>query len=199
MENEFDYYLVDSKDEDIYPMLKPDEGQSLRPFHRKKPIDNNSAVKLTFDFKHKKKPQMGDYHDGASGGVFSQRMYELLTSLSISTIEFVPVEIRWNNEIEKNYWAIHVLKSIVCLDRKNAVYKLYDEDDENDINIEELKLDKELLNKIPLSGRLVFNMEEDGSKCLFHKSIVEAIMSINPTGIKFIPADEWKDGVQFDN
>jgi hypothetical protein len=33
---------------------------------------------------------------------------------------------------------------------------------------------------------------------LYHKSVVDIIMAVNPEGIVFTPVEEWYDGQQFD-
>jgi predicted glycosyltransferase len=53
-------------------------------------------------------------------------------------------------------------------------------------------LDREALKKIPLEKRLVFRLREALSRTVFHKSIVDAIMAENPTGVQFRPIENWE-------
>jgi len=49
-----------------------------------------------------------------------------------------------------------------------------------------------------LRKRLIFELTEDTSVTLFHQSIKEMIMSINPKGFKFIPAIDWYSDISFE-
>lgn len=56
---------------------------------------------------------------------------------------------------------------------------------------------KFILKTIPLEGRLVFFLSENGVKQFFHKSVVDVIMATNPEGLRFYNVREWKEGMQF--
>ncbi|MDR2870589.1 MAG: hypothetical protein LBV04_09070 [Deferribacteraceae bacterium] len=79
---------------------------------------------------------------------------------------------------------------------KNAEYEL-DTNDGEIRSITKLILDKEILSNIPLEKRLIFSLQEDCSKYIYHKSMVDAIMATNPEGIIFTPIEEWHEGIQF--
>jgi len=66
-------------------------------------------------------------------------------------------------------------------------------------NVMRFFLDTDALAKIPLEKRLVFLLEEDMPKQIYHKSVVDAIMSVNPTGVGFYQIPEWYEGIQFDD
>jgi hypothetical protein len=59
-------------------------------------------------------------------------------------------------------------------------------------SIDRFTLDKEVLGKIPLEERLIFRLEEDETMKLYHKSIVDAIMAVNPTGVQFTKVEDWR-------
>jgi hypothetical protein len=58
--------------------------------------------------------------------------------------------------------------------------------------ISKFVLDREALKKIPLEKRLVFVLKEAPSRVVFHKSVVDAIMAENPTGVQFRPIENWE-------
>jgi len=59
-------------------------------------------------------------------------------------------------------------------------------------------LDEKILVMFELRKRLIFELAEDTSVTLFHQSIKEMIMSVNPKGLKFIPAIDWYSDISFE-
>ena len=57
--------------------------------------------------------------------------------------------------------------------------------------IRSFRLDNDRLREIPLNERLIFILEEDCGKMLYHKSVAEAIMAVNPTGVNFTKVEDW--------
>jgi hypothetical protein len=55
------------------------------------------------------------------------------------------------------------------------------------------------LKTIPLEERLVFYLAENGVEQLFHKSVEEAVMAVNPEGVRFINVKDWNMGSPFEN
>ncbi len=49
------------------------------------------------------------------------------------------------------------------------------------------------MSKIILEERLMYVSKEDPAHVFYHKSIVDVIMSVNPTGIRFIRVEDWED------
>lgn len=58
-------------------------------------------------------------------------------------------------------------------------------------------INKEAMAKVPLEDRLMYVSGEDMARVFYHKSIVDAIMSVNPTGVAFIPVEEWDDTIKY--
>jgi len=54
-------------------------------------------------------------------------------------------------------------------------------------------IDRELMAKVPLEERLIYVGKESSAYVYYHKSIVDLIMSTNPTGVKFISVGEWEN------
>jgi hypothetical protein len=57
---------------------------------------------------------------------------------------------------------------------------------------EKFVIDEKKVKDIPLEKRLIFRLDQAPIRFVFHKSVVEAIMAANPTGIKFIPLEGAK-------
>ncbi len=62
-----------------------------------------------------------------------------------------------------------------------------------------LSLDEEVIKKIPLAERLVFELHETNSMLIFHEKIVDFFKQADATGAVFYSLDEWHDGILFDD
>ncbi len=52
-------------------------------------------------------------------------------------------------------------------------------------------LDENVLHKIPLKERLLFTPERRLATQVFHKSIVEKVLSLDAKGISFVKVSDW--------
>lgn len=196
--DDYEYYLIDSDYKENTPLLKDDDDEDEDTWFLvgKEPVsENREPLKLCFNSPIPKKPQMTDYHS-LPNAVVSKKIFEVLNDMKIWGIQLLPAEIRnnRNNKIYPDYWVIYIYNKIQCLDMKGAKYKL---DNGKVREITKLTLDKEILSKIPLEKRLIFSLQEARSMEIYHKSVVDAIMAVNPEGIVFTPIEEWYEGVQF--
>jgi tmRNA-binding protein len=78
-----------------------------------------------------------------------------------------------------------------CFDKEKSTYKI-SQLTKTWRTIEKLVLHNKHLSEIPLKERLVIKSKETSVLLLYHKSIVDIIMSVNPDGVSFIPVEEWK-------
>ena len=196
--NEFEYYLIDGDNNPSIPLLRAEDGQDSWFITGDEPVEELSEpMKLCFNSPIPKKPIMTDYHS-LPKSVVSQKIADTLQLLNIYGIQLIPAEIRNNNtnEIYSDYYVIYVYNKIQCLDMKNAEYKI-SESSGKVRAINKLVLDKEILSAIPLEKRLVFLLKEALSSKIYHKSVVDAIMAVNPEGLVFTPIEEWHEGIQF--
>jgi hypothetical protein len=195
MSTDFEYYLIGGDYKPTTPLLRDndDEDEDTWFLVGSKPLSNKDirTYKLCFNSPIPKNVVMTDYHS-LPNSVFSRKIYDVLNGLNIFGIQLLPAEITHNKtkEVYSDYWIIYIYNKIQCLDMKNAKYKLDSEKEVSEIT--KLVLDKNILSKIPLEKRLVFSLQEDVSKYIYHKSVVDAIMSVNPTGIRFTPVEDWK-------
>lgn len=197
MNDEFEYYLIDSDDTPSVPLLMPDKNQSTMMLLRRYPIEPlEKPMELCFNPPVPAKPRMVDFHELPSP-VFSRKIYDVLQPMNIYGLQLLPATIRGKKEERYNdYWVAYVYNRIACLDMEHSQYDI-DEDDGEIDNIMRFFIDIKKLAEIPLKKRLVFLLEEDMPKRIYHKSIVDAIMSVNPVGIRFYPIQEWYEGLQF--
>jgi hypothetical protein len=199
--NDFDYYLIESDGSFTSPLLMVDDEND--PYGtvyllRKEKVEDNRVTYLTFNPPIPRKPQMVDYLFTECRATFSKKIYEVLITKDIKGLQLVPAVIRGKKD-EKyiDYWIANVYQEYAFLDPDKS-------DREGTINergrwamINSMVLDKELISKVPLEERLLFVTRESTGYVLYHKIIVDLIMSVNPVGLKFIPIDKWYNGISY--
>jgi hypothetical protein len=190
--------LIGSDNTPSVPLLMPDDNQNTWMLHGREPIEPlEKPMELCFCPPVPGKPRMVDFHELPSS-VFSQKIYDVLQPMNIDGLQLLPAIIRGkDNNFFKDYWVAYVYNRITCMDMERSQYDISKLDGKIK-NILRFFLDDKMLAKIPLENRLVFLLEEGMSKRIYHKSIVDAIMSVNPVGIQFLPIQEWYEGIQFE-
>ena len=197
MEHEFDYYLIGNDYTKSVPDLMSDDGQNTMFLHGKEPIEElDTPIKLCLCPPIPAKPRMVDFHEMPSS-VFSGKIAKVLKSMNIYGLQLIPATVRGKgNDRYDDYWVAYVYNRIPCLDLEHSEYDV-DKDDGWIHNVLKYFMDNTHLAKIPLEKRLVFLMEESMSKRIYHKSVVDAIMSLKPVGITFSPIPVWFEGNTF--
>lgn len=124
--------------------------------------------------------------------VIGKKIYEVLASLNIPTIQLLKSSVSINDVEYNDYWTLNVPTFIKCIDFKhsNALKDGYDSlvsdtEDPNDVEIIHLIVDPATLSEIPLEKRLIFRFEEAKSIAVFHKSIVDKIRAIKSINVDF--------------
>lgn len=195
MEQGFDYYVITISNEESIPLLTEDD-EGPRYFHKKMEIENPELMKFKIGLPIPKKPMMADYLS-TPDSVISKNIYRVLEPLKIKGIQLIPAVVRdqKRDKLYEDYWAMHIINRIKCVDvdlsdceiqKRTLAY------------VKKIVLDKKVLKEIPLEDRLIFRLEEDISYQLFHKSIVDAILSVTPTGVRFIAIEDYNDGSLFE-
>lgn len=197
------YYTLEADPSFATPFLTVDEDVDIRGINflsKSMTVPDDYVAHLMFDIPIPSTPQMVDFLilDGGRC-VFSKKIYDALKEKKIKGLQLVPVIIRDKNgdDIE-NYFVANVYQKFSFFDKDKTKYghisKLTGDWDD----IEKVVLSKEKLDEIPLEDRLVFVSKENSAFILFHKSIVDIIMSVNPEGIIPIDIEKWYDGIDFD-
>ena len=181
MTNEFDYYLIERKSDETYPLImetgyEPDD-------------INPKLIKIAFNSPVPRNPVMADYLKGAES-FFTTRIADVITKLNIEGVKLI--ETKWagkQKNLTEKYFCLNVTNKIEAMDKEKSDYeyefRIY--------SIYKFVLDKEALKKTPLENRLIFKLREALSRVVFHKSVVDAIMAENPTGVQFRPIEEFGD------
>ena len=192
MENQFKYYRLFPTNEPNIPTIKEKTSTDYLYLGRK--IEDPELMIYDFSDPSPRHPDMADYLSSPRD-VFSQKIYDILAPMNIKSIQLMEAVIEdLTGKQYKNYWGLNILLDLTCIDRKlsKCSFKSYGLAD-----IKKLVLDKKILGEIPLEERLIFRVKEH-PYALFHVSIVEAIKSVNPTGMRFIDFEKFDDGSYFE-
>jgi hypothetical protein len=136
-------------------------------------------------------------HHSLPEPVVSTRLKDVLEPLNLYGVQIVPADVRMRDDTTLRYWLLHLWHEIPCMDRKRSVFKP-SSDGVFLLSLDRLVLDEQVLKDIPLEKRLVFLLEED-TVHLFHGSVVERIMALQPPpeGLRFVPVEQWGDASAF--
>lgn len=187
MSNEFEYYKVHRKNDNDVPLLNPETG-CPKYLYQKKAIENPELLTFKFGPPIPKKPKITDFHTSPYS-VISSNIFNVLSVRNIYGVQLLACTIRGNNDkIYTDYWAVHAYQRIRCIDLANSDCII---DDVMISYVKKLALDKKTLKAIPLEKRLLFRLGEDSSYELYHISIMEAIINVNPGGIRFTDIEKW--------
>ncbi|GHU05796.1 hypothetical protein FACS1894158_09870 [Betaproteobacteria bacterium] len=197
METEFDYYLIYATGTPNSPAVIFDDETDEDEVMVEEPIDIE-LITMKFWEPYPKNPVMVDFHDNGVRGVLSKKIYETLSPMKIKGIQLIPATIfdPKNKNTYNDYYFLHIHNYLNCLDMNKAVCRISTVGTVR--NIEKMVLDEKVLSKIPLEERLVFRLGELFTEQLFHKSIVDAIMAVNPQGLRFVKVEDFNSGSAFD-
>jgi hypothetical protein len=191
-----EYYVVESENNDNYPLFSWD--QSSGDFGLGRPIQYTEPLKFRLSDPIYPKFEWADFHE-APAPIVSFPLARILEKLDIYGIQLIPAKVRNPKDPFSelhDYCFVHVWNRIFCLDRNFSKIELYD--DGNIFSIDKFVMDENILSKFELRERLIFELAENTSVLLMHQSIKDAIESINPKGIRFIPAIQWNSDSTFD-
>ena len=112
--------------------------------------------------------------------------------MNMEGVRIVPIELsdQKGGYIE-DYYCIYVDDNTYeALDKEKSDYEYDEECDMYYIN--GYVLDREVLKKIPLNKRLGWRLLEDPGIYLYHKSVIDEIKKLNPTGVEFLNIEEYE-------
>ena len=190
------YYIITRENNDNYPLLcesSESDDDYLKLIQKNRLSEETTLI---FDVANPKvsQPEFVDYHS-LPEPVISKTIASIIAKKSLPYIQLIPTEIRYKNILHKDYYYLHVLNEIECL---NAAATDCDEDD-GEYELETLVLDEKKLSKIKEKNRLLFYLKEDVSPkdCIIHESLVNEIIDTDPKGIQFISLPEWSIDCDF--
>lgn len=194
--NEFEYYILREVEAPAKPAVaftgKSKESELLV----ETPIKTIKLVEMKFGGPSPKSPLIMDMHGDGVIELVSDRIYNVLSPLNICGIQLLPATYLdpKSKTVYDKFFFLHIHNYIKCLDlEKTDIVG----DADFILAINRIVLDENILSNIPLADRLVFRLEEDRPFQLFHKSIVDKIMEVNPTGLRFVKVEDYNPGSAF--
>ena len=132
-------------------------------------------------------PVMADFLKSAND-IFTQRIADVMQEMDMENVYFYPTHIDdTKGKIHDNY---------VCIDVADNTYELLDKELSNYFyenlcySISKLVINRKKLNEIPLNKRLGMRLREAPGYTLYHQSVVDAVMALEPTGMYFKDIEE---------
>jgi hypothetical protein len=204
MNNELDYYLA-------FPVMTPgtptvivspdwDCDQDINLIETEIQLDDFGPIPIEFEFDepYPKKPVIVDSFTNCGFGVISEKLYAILEPLKINGLQLISATVAdpRNHTVYDGYYFPHIFNHIECLDMNASVYSTSVLGTIR--SIKKMVLDTKILSKIPLENRLILRLGESFPFALFHGSVVEKMMAVNPTGIRFVKVEDYHIGSAFD-
>jgi hypothetical protein len=196
MSNEFEYYVIGRKSDKAYPMVDPKEGSkhtklyigdNFSEFHEKQ-IPDPQSVEFVFSDPVPRKPVIGDYFSEPES-IVSKKIADVIKPMNIKGIQLIPAIIESNKgDMYKDLYWIYIYHYIEAMDKKKTKFELRKS---GVYFFDRFALDEKILSEIPLEERLVFKLKEKDSIKLYHRSVVDAIVALNPEGIQFTKVEDW--------
>ena len=192
--NEFDYYLLET-DAGNYPHLEVEDGfegsANSDVFSYDDEAPDGAVAHLKFRYSEKGFT-MPDYLWCDCRHVFSKKIYDVLKDIAVKDFKLVPTIIKGKKGEEyAGYWSTNFYgDGFAFLDEEKSEFdgKL---SSGRWNGIEKMVISTELMSAVPLEERLVYVGKESSAYVYYHKSIVDLIMSVNPTAVRFVPVNEW--------
>lgn len=198
--NTFDYYLIESDGAFDSPLLVNDDDTNpggTMFLRRQKKVETETPVYLVYNPPIPQKPQMTDYLWLTNRAVFSQKIHDVLQHVPIKDFQLVPAVIKGKKDEEyTGYWIANIYREFAFLDKNASIYDSVTSKGRWS-GIDKMVIDKELMSEVPLEDRLMYVGKESSAYVFYHKSIVDIIMSVNPTGVVFVPVEQWRNGISY--
>jgi hypothetical protein len=170
------YYFAKRKTDQAYPLVDVLE-------------EGNDIWELEFSPPRPRKPVTVDFLDGAVG-VFSKRITDVMKSFGMEGVDFHSSRISdTKGTVYDNY---------VCVETWDNIYELMDKKlskyhyEHLTYSFSKLVINREELSKIPLNKRLCMRIREAPGYTLYHQSVVDAIMALEPTGMYFQDIENYE-------
>ena len=146
------------------------------------------------------KPEMGDFHSCAYKAIVSETIKNIINLINLKEVQFIPATIcNQAGEIVEGYYIIHIYHFIQAMDKEKSDWEEDDDNPERAFSIDELVLDNEKLDKIPLEDRLVFALKEHPLTTVYHRSVIDKILALQPTGLGVYCLAEWNGSNPFED
>lgn len=196
-DNNEEYFYVKSIG-DNYPMLDYLLGDYTE-VDKSIALDTTKKRVVKFAPPIPSKPEFADLHYLTQHApIISERLKDVLESFNLKEVQFLPAIIRDDRGNDHDdFFIVHVYNEIKGLDKEKSDWEQSRYNKERAKNIEKLVLDNEVLDQIPLEDRLVFALWEQSTNVFYHRSVVEKMLEIVPTGLTVYRLSGYSDKIPF--
>ena len=119
----------------------------------------------------------------------SKDIYDSIDIKNIYGGNWIPIKVV--DKGEHDFMMLQLTNEIDVIDHNRSVFKRFEDDDIS--GMKKLVLDLDKIAHIPLYKRLAFRDQFWGFHTFYHRDLVDKILSTNPSGVKFIPVDEFDE------
>jgi hypothetical protein len=143
------------------------------------------------------------YRFDGGAHIFSKRICDVIKNFNPIKVDFLPANITLGKRVLKtytDYCLLHIYNIIECMDREKSKWDKRDMYNPEKMppkmefgHIYKFGLDENKLNKIPLEQRLIFDMRNVVFTPLFHESIINEMIKINPNFFSVMNLSEWEE------
>jgi len=179
---------------DLRPLLKPADRATSNALARKDRLSEEFVATLEPRPPIPKKMEWVDFHK-APQPVVSEKIANVIAPLRLKHVQLVRANIQ-RAAVNHEYWVLHVIRLIPCLDRKKSVVETSSSG--AIIDIEKLALDESVLDEIPEPERRLFILGEDTSVYILDKTLADGISAVRPVGLKLYHTDQWHGAIAFE-
>lgn len=174
------YYFVERKGDQAYPIIDIQNLTNVQ-FGRER------ILQCCIGEPRPRNPVMADFLSSGKD-IFTKRIADVMQSMNMEGVRFFPVEIDdTKGTIHDDYVCVYVDDNTYQLmDKELSVYHYED----RIYSFSKLIIDREKLNEIPLNKRLGMRLREYPGMYLYHQSVVDAVMALEPTGMYFKDIEE---------
>ena len=195
MKDEFEYYCIYKAGVSI-PLIKLFDDGTSDSLDEPDEVKNPPVVNLYLQAPVPRKLPYADLLT-CPALIFSEKLSTLISSFKISGIQLIPAQLLKAAEpytgTNVKYSVLHAYSCIKCINEEES-----DADISMGImDVKKLVLDKKALEEIPLEERLLFTLEEDSTYQMFHKSIVDKILEVDPVNVRFVRLEDITNRTMF--
>ncbi len=178
---EFDYYLIESDENYLSPLLMNDddvESGATAFLRRYKPIDENIVTHLVFNPPIPPKPDMTDYLNLNCRAVFSTKIRDVLKEISIKDFQLVPAIVKdpKGNEYS-DYWIANTYRKYAFLDKDKSEYGSITSKGSWSM-IKKMVVDEERMSKVLLADRNQFTIFDGNRNKYFRILLISSYESM---------------------
>ena len=151
-------------------------------------LDNIVTINMVLADPIPPKPKMADYF--GLEPVFSEKVVEVFKSLDDPLMQFFPVKLKGLRDDVYDYTYVRFCNYQRVIDLEKSECDMHPRLPDVVVFMERMILSEEKLAVIPTENRLVFRSLLRGANIIFHKSIVDKVMALEPEGIRFVQVEQ---------